>query len=143
MGANHMLRQLIALMILSVSVAHAGDLTFISDAVNPGNGKKYKAYIDQSTIHREGAYETVKLVSIYEKPISAAGFAGVKSMVNTFQVDCLRHVKRVTYIGFLNVQEQVIVEEKYPQAPDEPFGDNTVDQKILSYLCIRLTDPVK
>jgi hypothetical protein len=143
MRANHMLRQLIALMILSVSVANASELTFIADAVNPGNGKKYKAYIDQSTIHQEGAYETVKVVSIYEKPISAAGFAGVKSMVNTFQVDCLRHVKRVTYIGFLNTQEQVIVEEKYPHAPNEPFGDNTVDLKIQPYLCIHLTDPVK
>jgi hypothetical protein len=138
-----MIVQLIALMILSVSVANAGDLTFVSDAVNSGNGKKYKAYIDQSTIHREGTYETVKVVSIYENPITAAGFAGVKSMVNSFQVDCHRRVKRVTYIGFLNTQEQVIVEEKYPNAPDEPLGKNTIDQKIQPYLCINLTDPVK
>lgn len=138
-----MLRHLIAMMILSVSAASAGDLTFIADAVNPGNGKNYKAYIDQSTIHREGSYVTVKAVSIYEKPIGAAGFVGVKSMVNTFQVDCLRRVKRVTYIGFLNIQDQVIVEEKYQAAPDEPFGDNTVDQKILPYLCPHLTNPVK
>lgn len=143
MRASHLLSKLIVLMILSVSVANAGDLTFITDAVNSGNGKKYKAYIDQSTIHREGAYETVKVVSIYENPITAAGFAGVKSMVNTFQADCLRHVKRVTYIGFLNTQGQVIVEEKYPSAPDEPFGNNMVDQKIKPYLCIHLTDPVK
>jgi len=71
-----MFKQLIALAALSLSSAQAGDLTFIAEAVNPGNGKKYRAYIDQSTIHREGAYESVKLVSIYEKPISAAGFAG-------------------------------------------------------------------
>lgn len=134
---------LIALVILSASMAGAGDLTFITDAVNPGNGKKYKAYLDQSTIHREGAYETVKLVSIYENPISAAGFTGVKSMVNIFQVDCHRHVKRVTYIGFLDVQGRVIVEEKYPNAPDEPFGIDTVDRKIEPYLCVHLTDPVK
>lgn len=138
-----MLRPLLALLTLSASIVSAGDLTFIADAINPGNGKKYKAYIDQSTIHREGAYETVKVVSIYETPISAAGFAGVKSMVNIFQVDCRRHVKRVTYIGFLDSQGQVIIEEKYPNAPDEPFGKDTVDLKIQPYLCIRLTDPVR
>jgi hypothetical protein len=130
-------RQLIALMTLFVSIASASDLTFIADAINNGNGEKYKAYIDQSTRHREGAYETVKLVSIYEKPISAAGFAGVKSMVNTFQINCPRNVKRVTYIGFLNSQGQVIVEEKDPNAPDEPFGENTVDRKIRPYLCTK------
>jgi hypothetical protein len=138
-----MLKHFIALATLSMSLAQAGDLTFIAEAVNPGNGKKYKAYIDQSTIHREGAYESVKVVSVYEQPISAAGFAGVKSMVNTFQVDCHRHVKRVTYIGFLDAKGGVIVEEKYPTAPDEPFGTDTVDQKIEPYLCIHLTDPVK
>lgn len=138
-----MLKRLITLVALATSIASAGDLTFIADAINPGNGKKYKAYIDQSTIHREGAYETVKVVSIYEKPISAAGFAGVKSMVNTFQVDCHRHVKRVTYIGFLDTEGKVIIEEKYPNAPDEPFGVDTVDVKVKSYLCISLTDPVR
>jgi hypothetical protein len=134
-GALTVGRQLIALTILSASIASAGDLTFIAGAVNPGNGKQYKAYIDQSTKHREGAYETVKLVSIYEKPISAAGYDGVKSMINTFQADCPRHVKRLTYIAFLNSEGQVVVDEKYPDAKDEPFGENTVDQKILPYLC--------
>lgn len=138
-----MIKNLVALAALSMSFAWAGDLTFIADAVNPGNGKSYKAYIDQSSIHREGAYESVKLVSIYEKPISAAGFAGVKSMVNIFQVDCRRHVKRVTYIGFLDVQGNVIVEERYPHAPDEPFGSDTVDRKVEPYLCARLSDPVR
>lgn len=64
-------------------------------------------------------------------------------MVNIFQVDCRRHVKRVTYIGFLDTDGKVIIEEKYPNAPDEPFGVGTVDLKIQPYLCIRLTDPVK
>jgi hypothetical protein len=58
-------------------------------------------------------------------------------------VDCHRHVKRVTYIGFLDAQGKVIVEEKYPNAQEEPFGTGTVDQKIEPYLCIHLTDPVK
>lgn len=138
-----MLTRLIALSALALSLAQAGDLTFIAEAVNSGNGKKYKAYIDQSTIHREGAYESVKLVSIYDQPISAAGFAGVKSMVNIFQVDCHRHVKRVTYIGFLDARGQVIVDEKYPDAPDEPFGSGTVDRQVEPYLCMHLSDPVK
>lgn len=119
------------------SVANAGELTFITDAVNPGNGKTYKSYIDRSTIHREQAYETVKLIAIYDTPISAAGYSGVKSMVNIFQIDCLHHVKRITYIGFLNTQEQVIVEEKYANAPDEPIGNGTVDEKVQPYLCSR------
>jgi hypothetical protein len=131
-----MVPRLLLLSALSISISSAGDLTFIADAVNPGNGKKYKAYIDLATRHREGTYETVKLVSIYENPISAAGFTGVKSMVNTFQIDCRRQVKRVAYIGFLNSKGEVIVEEKYPDAPDEPFGVGTVDLKILSYLCV-------
>ncbi len=140
-----MFKQLVVLTALALSPtqAPAGDLTFIAEAINAGNGKKYKAYIDQSTIHREGTYESVKLVSIYEKPISAAGFAGIKSMVNIFQVDCHRHVKRVTYIGFLDAQGNVIVDEKYPNAPDEPFGTETVDRKVEPYLCVHLTDPVR
>ncbi len=125
----------VVVMALFVSTAHASDLTFIADATNSGNGEKYKAYIDLSTKHLEGAYETVRLVSVYEKPISAAGYAGVKSMVNTFQIDCLRNVKRVTYIGFLNSEGKVIVDEKYPDAPDEAFGEGTVDRKIQPYLC--------
>ncbi|HEY3400796.1 MAG TPA: surface-adhesin E family protein [Geothrix sp.] len=138
-----MFKRLLILVTLSAPMVGAGDLTFLADAINPGNGKKYKAYIDRSTIHRVGAYESVKLVSIYEQPISAAGFAGVKSMVNIFQVDCRRHVKRVTYIGFLDTQGRVIIEEKYPHAPDEPFGTGTVDLKVQPYLCIHLTDPVR
>lgn len=132
-----MLRRLLVLMtlVLSVSVANASDLTFLAEAVNSGNGEKYKAYIDLSTRHREGTYETIKLLSIYEKPITAAGYSGVKSMVNTFQIDCQRNVKRVSYIGFLNLQGQVIVDEKYPNAPDEGFGEGTVDRKIVPYLC--------
>jgi hypothetical protein len=80
-----MLRILVAL-----SLAQAGDLTFIADAVNPGNGKKCKAYI-----------------------------------------------------GFLDAQENVIVEEKYPHAPDEPFGTDSVDRKVEPYLCLHLTGPGK
>ena len=136
-------RYMVLLLAFSATLASAGDLTYLTDAVNPGNGKVYKAYIDQSTIHREGTYESVKVVSIYAKPIAAAGFTGVKSMVNIFQVDCHRHVKRVTYIGFLDAQGRVIVEESYPDAQDEPFGVGTVDLKIQPYLCVRLSDPVR
>lgn len=132
-----MLKRILVLMTVSISIAHAGDLTFIADAVNPGNGKKYKAYIDRSTIHREGDYETVKLVSVYENPISAAGFSGVKSMVNVFQINCHRSVKRVIYIGFLDAMGRVIVDENYPDAPGEPFGTNTVDIEIRPYLCTK------
>jgi hypothetical protein len=130
-------------MALPISIATAGDLTFLADAVNLANGKEYKAYIDQSTIHREGTYETVKIVSIFGEPFSAASLVGVKSLINTFQVDCRRQVKRVTYIGFLNAKGEVIADGKIPNAPDEPFGVDTVDLKIRPYLCTSLTDPVK
>ncbi len=138
-----MLKHLIVLATLSVSIAQAGELTFITSAVNTATGQTYKAYIDQSTIHREGDYESVKLVSIYEHPITAAGFKGVKFMVNTFQMNCHRHVKRVTYIAFLDANEKVIVDKKYPDARDEPLGTNSVDRMVEPYLCIHLTDPVK
>jgi hypothetical protein len=138
-----MLIRKFTLLCLSFAMASAGDLTYLADAVNPGNGKVYKAYIDQSTIHREGVYESVKVVSIYDQPITAAGFTGVKSMVNIFQMHCGRKTKRVTYIGFLDTAGQVIVEEKYPDAKEELLGAGTVDQKIASYLCVNLSDPVR
>jgi hypothetical protein len=128
------------LLTLSATVAYASELIFLTEAINPGNGKKYKAYLDKSTIHREGAYQTVKLQSVYDEPITAAGYDGVKSMVNTFQIDCSRHVKKLTYIAFLNSQGQTIVDEKYPDAQDEPIGRDTVDAKIVPYLC---SDPAK
>jgi hypothetical protein len=133
--AGQRFRQLSAMIALSAALAFAGDLVFLAEAVNPANGKTYKAYLDKSTIRQVGPYTQVKLVSIYADPITAAGYQDVKSMVNTFQVDCSRHVKRVTYIAFLNSQDQIIVDEKYPDAKDEPFGENTVDVKTLPYLC--------
>jgi len=135
MRAKRVLQKLAAFAILSASAAYAGDLTFLAEATNPGNGKIYKAYIDLSTKHKEGAYQTVKLVSIYDVPITAAGFAGVKRMVNIYQADCVRRVKRVTYIGFLDSDGKVIVDEKYTDAKDEPFEAGTVDMKIVPYLC--------
>jgi hypothetical protein len=132
---SHMLRKFAALVVLSGTLAYAADLVFLAEAVNPGNGFRYKAYLDKSTIHREGRYQTVKLISTYAEPIRAAGYEGVKSMVNTFQVDCIRQVKRVTYIAFLNSDGEIIVDEKYPDADDEPIGKDTVDAKTIPYLC--------
>jgi hypothetical protein len=37
----------------------------------------------------------------------------------------------------------VLVDEKYPDAPDEPIGTDTVDGMVEPYLCIHPTDPVK
>lgn len=128
-------RMLIAAVMCSTSALAAEQMIFIGDAVNSGNGEKYKAYIDVSTIRKEGAYQVVKLVSIYDKPIDIPGYPGVKSMVNTFQVNCGRHVKRVTYIGFLNATGRVIVEQQYPDAPDEQFGSDTIDRSVTPYLC--------
>lgn len=127
--------KLAVLAVLSGTLAYAADLIFLTEATNAGNGFTYKAYLDRSTIHREGRYQTVKLISIYAEPITAAGYEGVKSMVNTFQVDCSRHVKRVTYIAFLNSDGETIVDEKDPDAEDEPIGQDTVDAKTLPYLC--------
>ena len=128
-------RLFILAALLCATPAYATDLVFIADAVNPANGLPYKSYIDRSTIRREGPYQTVKLIAIYGSPFNAGPYKGVKSMVNTFQVDCPRNVKRVTYIGFLDVQSRVIVEQHYPNAKEEPFGTDTVDQKIKPNLC--------
>lgn len=130
-----MLRYFLVIAAMYAASVYAADLTFISDGVNPGNGEQYKVYIDLSTIHREGNYQTAKTVAIYKHPITAANFNGVKSMVNTFQVDCQLNLKRVTYIGFLDAHGRVIVEEHYPDAAQEQFGIDTVDQKFKAYLC--------
>ncbi|MGB8261909.1 MAG: surface-adhesin E family protein [Terracidiphilus sp.] len=139
LSAFHRVRRLgaplVAIVALSAAIAWATDLVFLAEAENPGNGKTYKAYLDRSTIHMEGKYKTAKLVSVYAEPIRAAGFDGVKSMVNTYQLDCTRRVKRVTYIAFLDADGRVIVDEKYADAEDEPLAEGTVDMKIVPYLC--------
>lgn len=135
--AQSCIRSLAAALALSAALAFAGpnDLVFLGDATNPSNHLGYKAYLDKSTIHTEGRYQTVKLISVYAEPFSAAGYNGIKSMVNTFQVDCSRHVKRVTYIAFLNSDGGVIVDQHYSDAGDEQFGSGTIDGKTIPYLC--------
>jgi hypothetical protein len=76
-----------AMMTPCASLAYAADLIFLTEAVNPGSGKTYKAYIDKSTI------------------------------------------------AFPKSQGAVIVDEKDPDAPDEPIGEDTVNTKIVPYLC--------
>jgi hypothetical protein len=122
------------LVILALSLtAFAGDLTFITKATR--NDKHYKAYIDLSTKHLEGTYQTVTLYSYYDTPISADGYSGIQWMKNTFQTDCKRNVKRVTYIAYLDSQGKTIVDQTIKDAPDEGFGNGTVDNLIKPYLC--------
>jgi hypothetical protein len=138
-----LLRNLAVLVTLSAACAYAEDLAFLANATNTAIGKDYKAYIDKSSIHAEGAYQSAKVISIYDAPVKASGYDGVKRMVNIFQVDCSRRVKRVTYIAFLNSDGEVIVDAKYPDAKDEGFGIGLVDMKILPYLCPDLPLPAK
>jgi hypothetical protein len=121
---------------LLASAACAGDLTFITRAANDAlGGAQYNAYIDLSTKHMDGTYTSVKLISIYDQPVTAGGFKGVKKMVNTFEIDCGRNVKRVLYIGFLDSNDKLIVDQAYPNAQDEGFGQGTVDTLVKPYLC--------
>jgi hypothetical protein len=133
--ASKIAKLLAAVAVLSAVTYAAEDLVFLTDATNPGNGLHYKAYLDKSSIHPDGEYQSAKLVAVYDEPFDAGNYKGIKSMTNTFEVDCSRHVKRVTYIAFLDSQGQIIVDQKYPDAKDEGIGANTVDKLTLPYLC--------
>ena len=115
----------ILIVITVASVAWAGDLTFITNATDAHN-RPYKVYLDLSTKHMEGTYTTMTSYALWEPPISQDGYSGIKWYKNTFQIDCNRNVKRVTYIAYLDVNGKVIVDEADPNAPDEGFGADTV-----------------
>jgi hypothetical protein len=124
-----------SILVLTLSLAaFAAQLTFVTNALD-SHDREYKTYIDLSTKHMEGTYSTATTYALWDPPITSDGYSGIKWYKNIFQIDCARNVKRVTYIGYLDVNGKVIVEESYPNAPDEPMSTDLVDSKLKPYYC--------
>jgi hypothetical protein len=126
----------IVTLALALTALAQTKLTFITKALD-SHDREYKAYIDLSSKHMEGTYTTIDLYSHWEPPITTDGYSGIAWYKNVFQIDCGRNVKRVTYIGYLDINGKVIVEESYPDAPDEQISTTLVDSKVKPYLCGR------
>lgn len=114
-------------------------LTFVTESVVTvgGHDVTNKTYVDLSSRHMEGAYSTIEVYSLFDPPITVQGFSDVKWWKNTFQVDCARNVKRVTYIAYLNSDGKTIADDPMPDAPEEPFitSYEGVDSKLKPFVC--------
>ncbi len=121
-------------VLLFITVAYAGDLTFITKALD-SHDREYTTYLDLSTKHVEGTYTVITSYALWATPITSDGYSGIKWYKNVLQIDCARNVKRLTYIGYLDVNGKVIVEESYPDAVDEPVSTALVDSKEKPYYC--------
>jgi len=75
--------------------------------------------------------------ALWDPPVTTDGYSGIKWYKNVLQIDCARNVKRITYIGYLDVNGKVIVEESYTgaDAPDEAISPDLVDSKEKPYYC--------
>ena len=126
----------VMLILLAVfsAVAYAGQLTLICKALD-SHDREYKVYLDLDSKHMEGTYTTMTSYAFWETPVTSDGYSGIKWYKNTFQIDCARNVKRLTYIGYLDVNGNTIVEESYPNAPDEAITTTLVDSKEKPYFC--------
>src|ERR1700676_2968992 len=102
-------------MTLFASAVFAAQLTFITKALD-GQNREYTAYLDLSTKHMEGTYTTMTSYALWDTPVTSDGYSGIKWYKNVLQIDCARNVKRLTYIGYLDVNGKVIVEETYTDA---------------------------
>jgi hypothetical protein len=129
-----MKRILILMLALLMPLAAVAELTYVTKALDRLD-RKYTTYIDLSSKHMEGTYTTVTTYALWDPPVTNDGYSGIKWYKNTFQIDCTRNVKRVTYIGYLDVNGKIIVDESYPNAPDEGISPDLVDSKLKPYLC--------
>lgn len=127
----------IALLIATLTLAlatFASQLTFITKALD-SHDREYTAYLDLSTKHMEGTYTVMTSYAEWATPVTSDGYSGIKWYKNILQMDCARNVKRLTYIGYLDVNGKVIVEESYPDAQDEAISPTLVDSKEKPYYC--------
>src|SRR5271157_5754375 len=100
---------------LAVTAFAQSNLTFVTKALD-SHDREYTAYLDLSTKHMEGTYTAITSYALWATPITNDGYTGIKWYKNVLQIDCARNVKRLTYIGYLDVDGKVIVEESYPDA---------------------------
>jgi len=132
-----MRKQFVAAMLMiflaAVAVAQS-NLTFITKALD-SHDREYTTYLDLSTKHAEGTYTVMTSYALWETPITSDGYSGIKWYKNVLQIDCTRNVKKLTYIGYLDVNGKVIVEESYPDAQDEAITPDHVDAKEKPFYC--------
>lgn len=124
----------VVLVLALALTAIAGDLTFVTKALDSHN-REYTAYLDLSTKHMDGTYTAITSYALFDTPVTSDGYSGIKWYKNILEIDCARNVKRIRYIGYLDVNGKVIVEESYPNAPDEGITSNLVDSKEKPYYC--------
>src|SRR5271154_5813698 len=125
----------ILMLILTVTLtAFAAQLTFITKALDP-HDRPYTAYLDLSTKHMDGTYTAMTSYALFDPPVTTDGYSGIKWYKNVLEIDCARDVKRIMYIGYLDVNGKNIVEESYTDSPDEPISPDLVDSKEKPYYC--------
>ena len=111
-----------------------GGLTFITKALD-SKDREYSTDLDLSSKHMEGTYTVITSYALWATPVTSDGYSGIKWYKNVLQMDCARNVKRLTYIGYLDVDGKVIVEESYPDAKDEAITPDRVDAKEKPFYC--------
>lgn len=119
---------------LAVAVLAQSNLTFVCKALD-SHDREYTTYVDLSTKHMEGTYTTMTSYALWATPVTSDGYSGIKWYKNVLQMDCARNVKRLKYIGYLDVNGNVIVEESYPNAQDEAITTTNVDSKEKPFYC--------
>jgi hypothetical protein len=124
---------MLAILVASAAVAQS-NLTFITKAVD-SKDREYTAYLDLSSKHMDGTYTAITSYALWATPITSDGYSGIKWYKNVLEIDCARNVKRLMYIGYLDVNGKVIVEESYPDAQDEAISTSLVDSKEKPYYC--------
>src|SRR5271167_95205 len=125
---------LLVSLTLAVTAFAQSNLTFITKALD-AHDREYTAYLDLSSKHMEGTYVTMTSYALWATPVASDGYSGIKWYKNVLQMDCARNVKRLTYIGYLDVNGKVIVEESYTDAQDEAITTTMVDSKEKPYYC--------
>jgi hypothetical protein len=123
-------------MIVAVfaTIAYAGTLTFITKALDP-HDRPYTTYLDLSTKHMDGTYTAMTSYALFDPPVTTDGYSGIKWYKNVLEIDCARNVKRIMYIGYLDKDGKVLVEESYNDSPDEKISTDLVDAKEKPYYC--------
>jgi hypothetical protein len=127
----------IALVLLCAVAAIAGTLTFVTKATLTVGSMNYQydALIDLSTLHKENGYPTVNTYARFDTPIEADGYKNIKWWKNIFQADCQNNKKRLIYIGYLDPNGKLIVEDPMPNAPWEEFHPDEVNYLYRPYVC--------
>ena len=125
---------LLVSLTLAITALAQSNLTFVTKAVD-SHDREYTAYLDLSSKHMEGTYTTMTSYALWATPITNDSYSGIKWYKNVLQMDCARNVKRLKYIGYIDVNGKVIVEESYPDALDEAITTTSVDSKEKPFYC--------